>query len=120
MWRRLPIHWLSRKITNCRIGVFAAYVSTKGHAFIDRALYLPKARTFDPDRLEAAHVPCGVRFATKPAVAAAMAMRAMSAEVPFAWVAADSVDGVGELEMTLRRQAKSRGLGVNANHQFNS
>ena len=30
------------KITNCQIGVFAAYVSRHGHAFIDRALYLPK------------------------------------------------------------------------------
>ena len=30
------------KITNCQIGVFAAYVSQRGHAFIDRALYLPK------------------------------------------------------------------------------
>ena len=27
------------KITNCQIGVFAAYVSHKGHAFIDRRLY---------------------------------------------------------------------------------
>src|SRR5215218_10242313 len=33
------------KITNCQIGVFAAYVSRHGHAFIDRALYLPKAWT---------------------------------------------------------------------------
>jgi SRSO17 transposase len=31
------------KITNCQIGVFASYVSTKGPAFIDRALYLPTA-----------------------------------------------------------------------------
>ena len=31
------------KITNCQIGVFACYVSPHGHAFIDRALYLPKA-----------------------------------------------------------------------------
>src|ERR671926_844425 len=30
------------KIANCQIGVFAAYVSRHGHAFIDRALYLPK------------------------------------------------------------------------------
>jgi SRSO17 transposase len=108
------------KITNCQIGVFAAYVSTRGHAFIDRMLYLPKAWISDPDRLEAVHVPSGVAFATKPAMAAAMATRAMSAEVPFAWVAADSVYGVGELEMTLRRQAKGYVLGVNANHQFNS
>src|SRR3984893_15008932 len=27
------------KITNCQIGVFAAYVSRHGHAFIDRSLY---------------------------------------------------------------------------------
>lgn len=32
------------KITNCQISVFAAYVSCHGHAFVDRALYLPKAR----------------------------------------------------------------------------
>lgn len=31
------------KITNCQIGVFASYMSARGHAFIDRALYLPKA-----------------------------------------------------------------------------
>lgn len=30
------------KITNGQIGVFAAYVSAKGHAFIDRHLDLPK------------------------------------------------------------------------------
>src|SRR3712207_2119715 len=38
------------KITNCQIGVFAAYVSRHGHAFIDRALYLPKGWTDDPAR----------------------------------------------------------------------
>ncbi len=38
------------KITNCQIGVFAAYVSRHGHAFIDRALYLPKVWTSDPAR----------------------------------------------------------------------
>ena len=54
------------KITNCQIGVFAAYVSRHGHAFIDRALYLPKAWTNDPARLAAAHVPADTSFATKP------------------------------------------------------
>src|SRR3954453_11792303 len=43
------------KITNCQVGVFAAYVSTKGHAFIDRQLYLPKAWTDSPERRAAAH-----------------------------------------------------------------
>src|SRR5918911_728111 len=87
------------KITNCQIGVFAAYVSGKGHAFIDRALYLPKTWTDDPARLAAAHVPSGTRFATKPRLALAMIERAIETGVPFTWVAADGVYGVGEIEM---------------------
>jgi SRSO17 transposase len=51
------------KITNCQIGVFAAYVSRHGHAFIDRALYLPKAWTDDPTRLAAAHCSATRRMA---------------------------------------------------------
>lgn len=57
------------KITNCQIGVFASYVSRHGHAFIDRALYLPREWTDDPERLTAAHVPENVGFATKPQIA---------------------------------------------------
>src|SRR3954466_15401391 len=64
------------KITNCQIGVFAAYVSRHGHAFIDRALYLPKSWTDDPTRLAAAHVPPEVGFATKPRLALEMIERA--------------------------------------------
>jgi len=108
------------KITNCQIGVFATYVSSKGHAFIDRALYLPKAWTSDPARLAATHVPQTVEFATKPRLAVDMVVRAIAADVPFAWVAADSVYGVGELEAALRRAGKGYVLGVNANHWFRS
>src|SRR5213083_2097636 len=60
------------KITNCRIGVFAAYVSCHGHAFIDRALYLPKEWTDDPARLKATYVPGDIGFSTKPQLAAEM------------------------------------------------
>ncbi|WP_249791466.1 IS701 family transposase [Bradyrhizobium sp. SRL28] len=70
------------KITNCQIGVFAAYVSRHGHAFIDRALYLPKEWTDDPDRLKAAYVPPDTGFATKPKLATRMIARAMAAPVP--------------------------------------
>src|SRR5665647_2788177 len=77
------------KITNCQIGVFAAYVSRRGHAFIDRALYLPKEWTDDPGRLEAAYVPPDAGFATKPKLATRMIARAIAASVPFKWVAAD-------------------------------
>jgi SRSO17 transposase len=108
------------KITNCQIGVFAAYASRHGHAFIDRALYLPKAWTDDPGRLATAHVPPEVGFATKPRLAGRMIERAIAAGVPFAWVAADSVYGVGEIEMALRRAGKGYVLGVNATQPFNS
>ena len=108
------------KITNCQIGVFAAYVSDKGHAFIDRALYLPKAWTDDPMRRAAAHVPEEVAFATKPRLARTMIERAIAADIPFAWVAGDSVYGVSEIEMMLRRQAKGYVLGVSGAHQFSS
>jgi SRSO17 transposase len=106
------------KITNCQIGVFAAYVSLLGHAFIDRRLYLPKSWTSDSERRIAAHVPDDVTFATKPAIAAQMIERAIAADVPFTWVAADSVYGVGEIEMKLRRAGKGYVLGVTGSHQF--
>ena len=108
------------KITNCQIGVFAAYVSRHGHAFIDRALYLPKAWTDDPARMAAAHVPARTGFATKPRLALAMIARAIAANAPFAWVAADTVYGVGEIETALRRAGKGYVLGVPGNHLFRS
>src|ERR1700686_335836 len=101
------------KITNCQIGVFAAYVSRRGHAFIDRALYLPKEWTDNPARMVAAHVPDGTAFATKPGLAVRMIERTIAAGVPFAWVAADSVYGVGDIERALRRAGKGYVLGVN-------
>src|SRR5678810_973484 len=71
------------KITNCQIGVFAAYVSRHGHAFIDRALYLPKGWTSDPARMAGAQVPPDAGFATKPELARRMIARAIAASVPF-------------------------------------
>src|SRR3978361_2192258 len=108
------------KITNCQIGVFATYVSRHGHAFIDRALYLPKEWTDDPDRLEAAYVPPDAGFATKPKLATGMIARAIAAAVPFKWVAGDTVYGVGDIEQQLRRAGKGYVLGVSSAHVFRS
>ena len=108
------------KITNCQIGVFAAYVSRHGHAFVDRALYLPKTWTSDAVRMAGSRVPTNTSFATKPALALGMITRAIEAGVPFAWAAADSVYGVGEIEVALRRAGKGYVLGVGASSQFNS
>ncbi len=108
------------KITNCQIGVFASYVSRHGHAFIDRALYLPKEWTDDPKRLKAAHVPEDVSFASKPQIARRMIARAIAAKVPFSFVAADSVYGTGDIETMLRKAGKGYVLGVASNHVFHS
>jgi SRSO17 transposase len=108
------------KITNCQIGVFAAYVSDKGCAFIDRQLYLPKEWINTPQRREAAHVPGAFHFTTKPEIAAQMIERALAAGMPFDWVATDTVYGVGRIEMLLRRAGKGYVLGAHATDQFNS
>ena len=108
------------KITNCRVGVFAAYVPRHGHAFIDRTLYLPKAWTDDPVRLAAAHVPDAVGFATKPRIAVGMIERALAAKIPFSWVAADTVYGTGEVERVLRRAGRGYVLGITSTHQVRS
>ena len=71
------------KFTNCQIGVFAAYVSHHGHAFIDRALYLPKGWTDDPARLKTTYVPGDVSFSTKPQLAAEMIEHALAAACRF-------------------------------------
>jgi len=108
------------KIANCQIGVFAAYVSRHGHAFIDRSLYLPKDWTDSSARLKAAHVPNDVEFATKPKIARRMIEHAIAAKVPFSFVAADSVYGTGEIETRLRKAGKGYVLGVASNHVFHS
>jgi SRSO17 transposase len=100
--------------------VFASYVSNRGHALIDWRLYLPKDWAADRNRRARAHVPDDVTFATKPSIAVAMVHRAIEAGIPFAWVAADTVYGVGEMEMALRRAGRGNVYGVTGAAQFNS
>jgi SRSO17 transposase len=78
---------------NCQVGVFLAYASVRGHALIDRELYLPQSWTVDRDRCRAAGIPDEAVFATKPRLAQAMLGRALDARVPFAWFTADEVYG---------------------------
>jgi SRSO17 transposase len=81
------------KVDNCQLGVFLAYASGMGRAFIDRELYLPRVWVEDPARCRAARVPPEVGFQTKPQLARVMLERALDAEVPAAWVTADEVYG---------------------------
>src|ERR671916_2233542 len=78
---------------NCQVGVFLAYASEKGAAFIDRALYLPRAWTGDPVRRVEAGIPEELVFRNKVELAEGMLERAFEADVPARWVVADSFYG---------------------------
>ncbi len=81
------------QVENCQVGVFLASVTAKGHTLIDRELYLPLGWTEDRERCQAAGIPESVRFQTNPELARCMLARLWNAQVPIAWVVADTVYG---------------------------
>ena len=104
------------RIENSQVGVFLAYASRHGTAFLDRALYPPEEWTGDPNRCRAAGVPGGTAFATKPGLAKAMLQRAFAAGVPAAWVTGDEVyGGDGGLRRWLEGERRPYVLAVRAN-----
>ncbi|MFD7020905.1 IS701 family transposase [Streptomyces sp. NPDC059928] len=78
---------------NCQIGVFAAYATTRGHALVDRELYLPKSWTDDRPRCRAAKIPEERTFATKGELARTVITRALASPLPITWVTADAAYG---------------------------
>ena len=70
------------RIENAQVAVYLTYAAARGHAMIDRELYLPRCWTDDPDRCVEAGVPDDVDFLTKPALATGMLVRALHAGVP--------------------------------------
>jgi SRSO17 transposase len=96
------------RVENAQVAVYLTYAAARGHALIDRALYLPRSWTDDPDRCAAAGIPTGTSFATKPALATDLITRAVQAGVPARWVAADEVYGA---DPRLRAQLRTLGLG---------
>jgi len=73
--------------------VFLVYASPKGHAFLDRELYVPREWLADRPRCEEAGIPETVEFRTKPHLGRLMLERALAARVPFRWVTGDEVYG---------------------------
>ena len=93
---------------NAQVGVFLAYTSVRGTAFVDRALYLPRSWTRDRERCVGAGVPKGIRFATKITLAKRMLARAFAAAMPARWVVADSFYGRSHaLRRWLEQQGRS-------------
>lgn len=101
------------RVENCQIGVFLSYASEKGHALIDREIYLPKEWAADEERRTAAKVPAAIQFATKPELARQMLERAFAADVPCAWVIGDSIyGGDRRLRLWLEGQRRWFALGI--------
>lgn len=57
------------RIENSQVAVYLAYSSRRGHAAIDRELYVPRSWITDAARCRSAGIPEEVGFATKPALA---------------------------------------------------
>jgi SRSO17 transposase len=82
------------RIENSQVAVFLTYAGPRGHALIDRALYLPKSWCDDPERCAQAGIPSkNTIFATKPTLAKTLIDRAVAAKTPAGWVAGDEVYG---------------------------
>ena len=96
------------RIENAQVAVYLTYATDAGHAFIDRALYLPKSWTGDTERRAAAGIPTDTEFATKPALATTLVTRALDAGVKACWVAGDEVYGA---DPGLRAELEARGVG---------
>jgi SRSO17 transposase len=101
------------RVENCQVGVFVSYVTTLGHALIDRELYVPEDWCSDLPRRHAAHIPDTVTFQTKPELGKRMIQRAQAAHLPIRWVVADTVYGHSpDLRAFLEEQGLSYALAV--------
>src|SRR5262245_36641601 len=101
------------RIENCQIGVFLGYASARGHALLDRELYLPKEWTTDRARCLQAGIPQDRAFATKPECGRCMLERAFRAGGPVMWVTGDSVYGDDRrLRLWLEAQERAYVLAV--------
>ena len=96
------------RIENSQVAVYLTYAAPRGHALVDRELYLPESWTGDPARCRAAGIPGGTVFATKPKLARRMIARILDAGAPAGWVAGDEVYGA---DPGLRSDLETRKVG---------
>ena len=84
---------ITGQIENCQTVVFLAYATGRAHTLFDFRLYLPKQWCENTARRGRAQVPEDVAFATKTEQGTEMITEAVTARVPFGWVAGDEVYG---------------------------
>jgi SRSO17 transposase len=102
-------------IALCQVAVTLTYASSRGHALIDRALYLPEACAADEEHRELAGIPDEVAFATKPQLARELLERADQRGICAAFVTGDEVYGGRELRQAIRARGMGYVLAVRAN-----
>ena len=79
-----------RRAENVQTGLFCTYVSQRGSFLVDRELFLPNWWVADPGLRGTARIPDGLPYRTVAELAGAMVARALAAQVPARWVAADT------------------------------
>jgi SRSO17 transposase len=97
--------WCGRlgKVENCQVGVFLFYACARGHAPLDRRLFLPREWAEDEQRREKTHVPEEVVYQERWQIALDMLQRAK--DLPHGWICADSeFGGVVAFRAELRRR----------------
>src|ERR1035438_8057870 len=98
------------------MAVTLTYATSRGHALIGRALYLPEGCAADEEHRELAGVPEEVMFATKPELAGTLLQRAHQRGIRAAFVTADEVYGGRDLRRAIRALGMGYVLAVRANH----
>ncbi|MGW1696846.1 IS701 family transposase, partial [Streptomyces sp. NPDC002399] len=106
------------RIEISQVAVYLVYAGRRGHAAVDRELYVPRSWTSDPDRCRAAGLGEETIFATKPELAARMVTRFLDAGHRAAWVAGDEVYGGNpKLRETLEERGTGYVLAVACSHE---
>jgi SRSO17 transposase len=102
-------------IALCQVAVTLTFASSRGHALIDRSLYLPQACAADGEHRELAGIPDEVMFATKPQLAGDLLERAHERGISAAFVTGDEVYGGRELRQAIRSRSVGYVLAVRSN-----
>jgi SRSO17 transposase len=103
-------------IALCQVTVTVTLATSRGHALIGRALYLPGACAADEEHRELAGVPEEVMFASKPELAGDLLARAHGRGIRAAFVAGDEVYSGRQLRRVVRGRGMGYVLAVRANH----
>jgi len=103
-------------IALCQVAVTLAFATSRGHALIGRALYLPEACAADEEHRELAGVPEEAVFATKPELAGDLLARAHERGIRAAFAAGDEVYSGRQLRRAIRGRGMGYVLAVRASH----